>query len=116
MEILKSKKAFTEIKNMSPHYFDDMVKGVVDVKQEIIALNADMHVDLEQMLLDSGSCQDDLIGFNIYYEDGEVELDSNINPPINRKLGYPRAGRMITDPKTVALVETIIDRWIDFDV
>ena len=34
---------------MQSHYFGDMVKGVVDVEQRKIALDAEMHSDLETL-------------------------------------------------------------------
>ncbi|MCF0221479.1 MAG: hypothetical protein HUK19_04215 [Fibrobacter sp.] len=67
---------------MQAHYFGDMVKGVVDAANRKIALDAEMHADLETLLLQSGSRQADLWGFNLYPEmDGEdfIEFDSLIN-------------------------------------
>lgn len=58
------------------------VKAVVDLDKGILAVNADMHSDLEALLLDSGSKQKDLWGINLYPElQGEdfVEFDSMIN-------------------------------------
>lgn len=115
MKIITEKTALSTIKNTTPIYFNDMVKGVVDIDKGIIAIHAEMHSDCEQLLLNSGSRQENLIGFNIYYDDKEIELDSNINPPINKKLGYPRAGRIITEPNTVKIVNDIIRKWVDLD-
>lgn len=67
---------------LQTHYFGDMVKGVVDVAEKKIALDAEMHADLETLLLESGSRQENLWGFNFYPEmDGEdfLEFDSLIN-------------------------------------
>lgn len=115
MEILSEYTTLSKIKEKTPTYFEDMVKGVVDVNKGILAIHADMHADCEALLLKNGSKQADLIGFNIYYDDKEIELDSNINPPINRRLGYPRAGRLITDPATVETVTEIIRKWVNLD-
>ena len=40
-------------------YFSDMnmVKAVVDIDRELVAVNAELHSDLEQMLLENGSKQ-----------------------------------------------------------
>ena len=46
--------------------FTEMMKIVVDVGQGILAIDADMHADLEQFLLENGSAQQDLWGANIY--------------------------------------------------
>ena len=72
-----------EIKQMSEKMFGNLVKGAVDVEQEILALDAEMHVDLEKELLEKGSKQNNLWGINLYPEffDSEdfVEFDSIIN-------------------------------------
>ena len=115
MFIVERKISLKQIEDLEPSIFSDMVKGVADIQKEIIAIHSDMHADCEALLLDNGSLQENLVGFNIYY-DGEIELDSNINPPVNKRLGYPRAGRLITDPEMCAKVEGIIRKWVDIDV
>lgn len=60
-----------------------MVKGVVDVEKGLLALEADMYADLEKVLLEQGSKQEDLWGINLYPdlfgEDDFLEFDSMIN-------------------------------------
>ena len=70
-------------------FFDElfMVKAVVDIDKELLAVNAELHSDLEGMLLQQGSNQSSLYGINIYYDSGEIEFDSLINPPRNREAG-----------------------------
>jgi hypothetical protein len=46
--------------------FGDMVKGVVDLRREVLLLDADMHADQEAELLAEGSAQVDLWGINLY--------------------------------------------------
>jgi hypothetical protein len=46
--------------------FGDMVKYVVDVEREVIAVGGQLHADAEALLLDSGSRQEDLWGANYY--------------------------------------------------
>ena len=67
---------------MLPGYFGDMIKAVVDVKQGILGLDAELHADIEKELLSQGSMQADLWGINIYPEmegDDFIEFDSLIN-------------------------------------
>lgn len=67
---------------MQENYFGDMVKAVVDIRKGLMALDAELHADLEKMLLEDGSEQEDLWGINLYpEEEGEdmVEFDSMIN-------------------------------------
>lgn len=95
-------------------FFSDMnmVKAVVDIDREILAVNAELHADLEQMLLENGSNQKYLYGINIYYDNGEIEFDSLINPPRNREAGYPRVGRGVADPKAREKIVEVVNKWI----
>ncbi|PIS40733.1 MAG: hypothetical protein COT26_01790 [Candidatus Kerfeldbacteria bacterium CG08_land_8_20_14_0_20_43_14] len=74
-----SKVALQEIAN---ERFGDMVKGVVDIEQSILALGGELHADIEAFLLDQGSEQANLWGINVYpgqdFPD-MVEFDSMIN-------------------------------------
>ena len=67
---------------MAAERFGNMVKGVVDLERETLALDAELHSDLEALLLETGSKQKDLWGINLYPDlQGEefVEFDSMIN-------------------------------------
>lgn len=93
-----------EIKMMAENLFGDMVKAVVDVEREILAVDAELHSDLEVLLLDNGSKQKNLWGINIYPEqDGDdfVEFDSMINI-------RPRQGNKIRGVEDKALRSKII--------
>jgi hypothetical protein len=59
-----------------------VVKAVVDVDRELIAVDAELHSDLEALLLGNGSKQKNLWGINFYPEmqgDDFIEFDSMIN-------------------------------------
>ncbi len=82
MKIVTETITIDEIKKMATNLFGDMVKAVVDVEKGIIAVDAELHSDIEALLLDNGSKQKDLWGINIYPEKGQdefVEFDSMIN-------------------------------------
>ncbi len=67
---------------MAEGRFGDLVKAVVDISKRHLALDAELHSDLEAMLLESGSDQKNLWGINLYPElkgDEFVEFDSMIN-------------------------------------
>ena len=47
-----------------------------------------------------------------YYDTGEIEFDSLINPPRNREAGYPRVGRYVADPAARKKIEEVVRKWI----
>ena len=91
--------------------YGDMVKGVVDVNKCLLALGGELHSDCEQVLLDRGSKQADLWGFNIYPEkirDEYLEYTSMINI-------RPSQGNMSRDIKDLNLrnqIKTIVDEMV----
>lgn len=82
MKIVDTKITIAELKEIAAATFGDMVKAVVDIDREIIAIDAELHSDLEAILLENGSKQKSLWGINIYPDkrgDDIIEFDSLIN-------------------------------------
>ena len=59
--------------------YGDMVKGVVDIEREIIALGGEWHMDANLKLIEHGSVQSAVWGFNFYPEGSRIEYTSLIN-------------------------------------
>ena len=82
MKIITETLLLDELKQMAEATFGNLVKAAVDVDREIIAVDAELHSDLEALLLKEGSKQNSLWGINLYPEiqgDDFVEFDSMIN-------------------------------------
>jgi hypothetical protein len=75
--------SLTELTKMAENMYGNLVKAVVDIQKDKLVVNAEMHADIEQYLLEHDSEQNDLWGINIYPEKygGEafIEFDSMIN-------------------------------------
>ena len=114
MVILDSKIKKEDLVNYGGEsFFEDMIKCVVDIDKELIAISAELHSDLEALLLDAGSSNKSLYGINIIFDDWEIEYDSLINPPRNREAGYPRGGRDVCDPVAREKIAEIVHKWIE---
>ena len=72
-----------ELEEMAENMYGELVKAVVDVEKRTMVVDAGLHVDEEQLLLESGSRQSDLWGINLYPDsfgdEDFVEFDSMIN-------------------------------------
>jgi hypothetical protein len=82
MKVVARQITLNELKQVAAATFGDMVKAVVDVERDLIALDGELHSDLEALLIEDGSAQRDLWGINLYPEltgDQFVEFDSMIN-------------------------------------
>ena len=82
IEIIKDKISKDKLEDIAKKNYGNMVKGVIDIKQKIIALGGELHADAEDILLKSGSAQANLWGFNIYPDksiEERLEYSSFIN-------------------------------------
>lgn len=83
MQIIRDKIFIKDLEEMSKRMFGNLVKAVVDIQKNIMAVDAPLHVDEEQLLLENDSQQADLWGVNLYPEffgtDNFIEFDSMIN-------------------------------------
>ncbi|MBI3615605.1 MAG: hypothetical protein HY211_03705 [Candidatus Omnitrophica bacterium] len=82
MKIIRGLLTADELRQMAAGRFGNMVKAVVDVERDLVAVDAELHSDLEALLLEGGSVQKNLWGINLYPDapgDEFVEFDSMIN-------------------------------------
>jgi hypothetical protein len=113
MELISRKITIKELHTMADNLFGNLVKAVVDVQREIIAVDAELHADEESLLLENGSRQEDLWGINLYPEfdrnsEDFIEFDSMINlrPSQNNR------SRGVDDPAIREKIKEIVYRWI----
>ena len=82
MKILEVMITVPELKQIARNTFGDLVKAVVDIERMRVAIDAELHSDLEALLLENGSQPHHLWGINFYPDisgDDFVEFDSMIN-------------------------------------
>lgn len=109
MIILKDPVSIQEIKVNHSNFYSTMVKIVVDLERELVALDAEMHADLEEHLLELESEQRNLWGANIYFErPGFIEFTSliNIRPAQNNR------SMEVEDRKVRDRISEIVNKFI----
>lgn len=111
MKIIKEKIYSAQLKEMAEKMFGNLVKGVVDIQREIMALDGELHVDLAELLVNNGSKGENLWGINIYPEitgDDWLEFDSMINlkPQANNRT------RGVENPEIRKKIKDIIIKFI----
>ena len=111
MQILQKAITRAELAALAENTFGDMIKCVADVKQRLLALDAELHADLERLLLENGSAGEDLWGFNLYPdEEGEdfIEYDSLINI----RFWQNNPTRDVLDPDIREAIKQIVEQFI----
>ena len=71
-----------EAKEIAKEFYVEMLKGVVDVEKGIIALGGEYHMDANTILVENGSEQKNLWGFNFYPDktgDEQIEYKALVN-------------------------------------
>lgn len=111
MKIISEKISIKELDEIAKNMYGNLVKAVVDIKKEILAVDGELHADEEALLLEEGSEQKDLWGINLYPQlkgDDFIEFDSviNIRPSMGNKT------RSVDDGKTKEQIKTIVNRLI----
>lgn len=101
-----------ELKMMSAKMFESLVKAVVDIEKEIMIVDAEMHADEEEILLDQGSEQCNLWGINLHPDffgtDEFIEFDSMIN--IRSSQGNRSRG--VENVATQKVIRLLVDKLV----
>ena len=111
MKILQETATVAELKTTAAETFGDLVKAVVDVRLGVVALDAELHSDLEALLIDNGSLPDDLWGINFYPDlagDDFIEFDSMINV----RPSQGNASREVENLTIRNRIVEIVNKWV----
>ncbi len=82
IEIIRAPINRAYLSSLAEAQFGDMVKAVVDVQRQVMAIGGELRSDEEAALIEDGSAQTNLWGVNLYpAEQGNawIEFDSMIN-------------------------------------
>ena len=111
MKIITQKLTLAEFNQMAATGFGNLVKAVVDIDRELLAVDAELHSDLEALLLENGSRQKSLWGINLYPEmtgDDFVEFDSMIN----MRPSQGNRSRGVDNLETRKTIIKIVSKWV----
>lgn len=110
--VVKESISREDLKNIAKGQFVRLVKAVVDVEQEIMAVGGELHADEEVLLMEQeGSKREYVWGINLYPEktgDDFVEFDSMIN----LKPSFGNRSRGVDNPETQNKIKIIVDKLI----
>ena len=112
MEIIKDKIEISELKEMAKKMHDSLVKAMVDVEKEIMAVDAGLHADLMEFLIEKENSEPKNIwGINIFPDkSGEdlIEFDSMMNV----KPAFGNRTRGIDDESIREKITSIVNKLI----
>ena len=112
IKIIKEPISRKELIDIARRQFGDLIKAVVDVKQEIMAIGGELHADEEVALIEQeGSKREYIWGVNLYPKiknEEWIEFDS----VINLKPSCGNRSRGIDDSKVKERIKNIIEKLV----
>ena len=111
MEIITEAIDLARLRELAVRRFGEMVKAVVDVQEGIMAVDAELHADEEEALLERGSAQANLWGINLYPDvagEDRIEFDSMIN----QRPSQGNRSRGVDDPMVRRRIVEVVSRLV----
>ena len=113
MQIVYEKISLDELKKMAEKMFGSLIKAVVDIEKGIMAIDAGLHADEEQLLLDeANSQQEHLWGINLYPERFPEQNWIIFDSMINLRPSYGNRTRGVDDPRIQEKITTIVTKMV----
>lgn len=109
-KIVVGKITLAEAKEIGGEFYDDMVKGAADVKRGVVALGGEYHIDASNVLINDGSKQPDIWGFNLVFKDQGYFLE--YTALINIKPAAGNRDMEILDEETREAVKRVVENKI----
>jgi len=111
IKIIEKPITRAEALEIGKEFYEEMVKGVVDLEKEILALGGEYHMDANVILIENGSRQSSVWGFNLYPSrsgDDWIEYTSliNIRPSADNK------SMIVENEDTRRIMKEIIEKLI----
>ena len=113
MRILQEQIKKKDLISQSENFIDDnAIKAVVDIEKKIMAVDAPMHYDLEQLLLEKGSEQKDVWGINLYLDSDEIDDMVEFDSMINIRPAQGNRSRGVEDEETQRKIKVVVEKLI----
>lgn len=82
IKIVSKKISKKELREIAKDFYGNMIKGVVDIEREVLAMGGEYHMDANEVLMKNHSKQQNVWGFNWYFDkkgNERIEYISLIN-------------------------------------
>ena len=112
VKIVSTTISVDELSEMSNKMFEKIVKAVIDVEKEIMVVDAPMHSDQEEFLLDHDSSQEDLWGINLVPHKFGQEEFVVFDSMINMRPAWGNRSRGVEDPAIQQRIRQIVNKRV----
>lgn len=115
INLIEGTISIDQLKELAKQNYGEMIKGVVDLEKNILALGGEMHADAEQFLLEKGSKQQNVWGFNLYPSESDLNNFIEYHSLINIRPNQGNRSMFIDIEEVREKVKTIVLNLITRD-
>ncbi|MBZ1345379.1 MAG: hypothetical protein KY055_01960 [Candidatus Nealsonbacteria bacterium] len=111
IKIVKNQIKREELQKLAQEQFGDLIKIVVDIEKEIMAVGGELHADEEVALMEEDSKRENTWGINFYpgkSKEEWIEFDSIINI----KPSYGNRSRGVDNPEIRKKIGEIVEKLV----
>lgn len=111
VKIVEKPIKLEELQKLAESQFGELIKVVLDVEKEIMAIAGELHADEEVALMEKGSKRENIWGINFYPKKPKeewIEFDSIINI----KPSYGNRSRNVENPDIRKKIKEIINKLV----
>lgn len=113
IRIIENSIELDQLKGIAKKQFGELVKAVVDIRQEIMAVGGELHADGEEILVEEKESKNKhLWGINLYPEMGEGERWIEFDSVINLKPSFGNYSRGVDDSKIQKKIREIVKKLV----
>ncbi len=114
--LINHKTSLESLWNDGNKYYPDRIKFCIDQRRGKVSIDEEMHIDMENELLDDGSDPRDLFGGDIVFDDpGQLRThivwEAHPNIDQNRRRGIGRR-RLLSDQGIIDELFSVLTSWI----
>ena len=113
MKIVKDYVSIGELREMAKEEFGDVIKAVVDIDQEIMAIGGELHADEEALLTEEAdSKREYTCGINLRLEKFGTEEFVEFDSMINIKPSLGNRSRGVENSEIREKIKAIVDKKV----
>ncbi|MCM8776329.1 MAG: DUF5674 family protein, partial [Candidatus Omnitrophica bacterium] len=104
--------SWIELQSFLGQPFEEMIKFVVDVDHEVLALGGELQADAERLLLEKGSLQKSLWGSNLYMDSNAKQWRADLSSFINIRPSQSNRSMEIQDKILRDRIEEVLRKYL----
>ena len=113
IEIIREKINKEDLESFLNNPFKEVVKFVVDIENNLIALGGELHSDAGELLVEQGSDNKNLWGGNFYPLKEKIEEKIEYTSLLNIKPSQDSFSMDIKDEDIILKIDKVIKEFID---